>query len=70
MGLLSLSKKYGKDRLEAACQRAQIIGGMHYKNIVSILSNSLDKVPLDNNIPAQTTLPLLHDNVRGSDYYH
>ena len=70
LGLLSLSKKYGKDRLEAACQRAQTIGGMHYKNIASILSKSLDKVPLDNNAPAQTTLPLLHDNVRGSDYYH
>lgn len=71
LGLLNLSKKYGKARLEAACHRATHIGGMHYKNIASILSNSMDKVPFD---PAttdpQTTLPLMHDNVRGSDYYH
>lgn len=70
LGLLSLIKKYGKQRLEAACRRAQHIGGMQYKNIASILSNSLDKVPLETDSPEQTTLPLLHDNVRGPDYYH
>lgn len=71
LGLLNLSKKYGKDRLEAACHRATQIGGMHYKHIASILSNSMDKVPLDEaKTEPQTTLPLMHDNVRGSDYYH
>ena len=71
LGLLNLSKKYGKPRLEAACHRATRIGGMHYKHIASILSNSMDKVPLDNPADqAQTTLPLAHENVRGSDYYH
>ena len=71
LGLLNLSKKYGKDRLEAACHRATHIGGMHYKNIASILSNSMDKVPFGQaDDEPQTTLPLEHDNVRGSDYYH
>lgn len=71
LGLLHLSKKYGKTRLEAACHRATQIGGMHYKNIAAILSNSMDKVPLDNpSTPRQTSLPLAHDNVRGSEYYH
>lgn len=71
LGLLSLSKKYGKDRLEAACRRATHIGGMHYKNIAAILSNSMDKVPLDQpEAEPQSTLPLMHDNVRGSGYYH
>jgi len=71
LGLLSLSKKYGKDRLEAACQRARHIGGMHYKNINAILKNSMDKVPLDTEKAAeQSSLPITHDNVRGSDYYH
>jgi transposase len=71
LGLLNLSKKYGKERLDAACHRATQIGGMHYKNIAAILSNSMDKVPLDDaEAEPQTTLPLFHDNVRGSDYYH
>jgi transposase len=70
LGLLSLIKKYGKQRLEAACRRAQHIGAMQYKNIASILSKSLDKVPLETDSPEQTSLPLLHDNVRGPDYYH
>ena len=44
---------------------------MHYKNIAAILRNSMDKVPLDKpETQPQTTLPLLHENVRGSDYYH
>ncbi len=71
LGLLNLSKKYSKERLEAACHRAIHIGGVHYKNIASILRNSMDKVPLDDaKTPPSVTLPLTHDNVRGSDYYH
>lgn len=71
LGLLSLSKKYGKHRLEAACRRARHIGGMHYKNINAILKNSMDKVPLDaEKTEEQCSLPFTHDNVRGSDYYH
>lgn len=71
LGLLNLSKTYGKERLDAACHRATHIGGMHYKNIAAILRNSMDKVPLDKpETKPQTTLPLLHENVRGSDYYH
>lgn len=71
LGLLNLSKKYGKERLDAACYRAAEIGGMHYKNIASILSNSMDKVPLANaEAESRPSLPLMHDNVRGSDYYH
>jgi transposase len=71
LGLLNLTKKYGQDRLEAACCRAQHIGAMNYKSIASILSKSLDKIPLENkNDDKQTSLPLTHDNVRGADYYH
>jgi transposase len=70
-GLLGLTKKYGDDRLEAACRRAQHIGAMNYKSIASILSKSLDKLPLSGTeTPAQTQLPLDHDNVRGAGYYH
>lgn len=72
LGLLSLSKKYGKERLEAACHRASHIGGMHYKNIAAILVNSMDKVPLepDASTAEQSSLSFTHENVRGADYYH
>jgi len=63
-----LAKKYGKSRLEAACTRAEKIGGLHYKNLSSILANSMDKLPIEND--KQQSLPLTHDNVRGADYYH
>lgn len=71
LGLLNLTKKYGQQRLEAACQRAHRINAMTYKSINSILSKSLDKVPLEPcDTDDQITLPLDHDNVRGADYYH
>ena len=68
LGILNLAKKYGKDRLEAACLRAEKIGGLHYKNLASILSTSLDKLPLESDKPS--SLPTTHGNVRGADYYH
>lgn len=70
LGLIKLSKQYSKDRLEAACQRARSIGGMNYKSIASILSKSLDKVPLEGATPEISVLPQAHDNVRGAHYYH
>ncbi|PCK03693.1 MAG: IS21 family transposase [Alteromonadaceae bacterium] len=70
LGLLSLIKKYDEKRLEDACKRAYQIKAMTYKSIASILSKSLDKIPLENNhTDIQTTLPFDHDNVRGPDYY-
>jgi transposase len=68
LGILSLAKKYGKERLEAACLRAEKIGGLHYKNLASILATNLDKLPLETD--KQQSLPATHDNVRGADYYH
>lgn len=71
LGLLNLTRKYGQQRLEAACQRAHRFNAMTYKSINSILSKSLDKVPLEpSDADDQIALPLEHDNVRGADYYH
>lgn len=68
LGILNLAKKYGNPRLENACLRAEKIGGLHYKNLASILKTSLDKLPIETD--KQKTLPFTHSNVRGSDYYH
>lgn len=41
-GILSLQKKYGDARLEAACQRAHAFQSMSYKTIKSILQKGLE----------------------------
>ena len=68
LGLLSLSKRYGDARLEAACTRALAIRSLTYRSVASILKTGLDR---QQNLPTMTpgSLPL-HDNIRGSDYFH
>jgi transposase len=68
LGIISLSKQFGKERVEAACKRALAIGGASYKSVQSILNNGLDKKPL----PEQKTFSktITHNNIRGSEYYH
>ena len=67
LGILRLAKRYGEDRLEAACRRALHIGSARYKSIESILRHGLDREPLPE--PSQQALPIDHANVRGSKYY-
>jgi transposase len=68
LGILSLSKRYGHERLESACQRAIDIGASTYKSIESILKNGLDKksLPQKNNT---LSLPANHEYVRGREYF-
>jgi transposase len=66
MGILSLGKKFGRERLEAACERALFIRGVSYATIKSILKNNLDQKPLPKQ---QELLTVTHDNIRGTDYY-
>lgn len=66
MGIISLGKRFGKERLEAACERALFIKGISYASIKSILKNNLDQKPLHKQ---QELLAVTHDNIRGTDYY-
>ena len=68
LGILNLAKKYGKDRLEKACIRAEAIGGLYYKHLASILASGVDQIELKNPKPDYTAPE--HSNVRGADYYH
>jgi transposase len=68
LGVISLSKKYGSDRVEAASKRALAIGGVSYKSMKSILVNGLDSKPLPEHVPAKE--PVLHPNIRGNSYYN
>ncbi len=67
LGLRSLSRHYGKDRLEAACRRALLIRGLSYKSIRSTLKNGLDQQALPENAPPAQAID--HGNVRGASYY-
>ena len=65
MGILSLAKKVGNDRLNCACARALHFQCYYYNTIKRILEKGLDEVELS---PSHTILPE-HENVRGSSYY-
>lgn len=67
LGLLSLAKRYGNDRLEAACAIAIELNAVYYRHVREILARGRDRVPADS-APAWTSPT--HDNVRGPGYYH
>jgi transposase len=68
MGLKRLVKRYGGERVSAACQRALAINGISYTSVHSILKNDLDRVPLVVEAPAKV-VPIQHANLRGPAYY-
>jgi len=68
LGIATLDKKFGKERVEAACKRALAIGGTSYKSVKSILETGLDKKPLPE--PRIAAQKITHSNIRGSEYYY
>lgn len=66
LGILRLGKSYSDERLEAACGRAIVIGATSYRSVESILKNGLDSKPLPEK---ETSPPVRHQNIRGSQYY-
>jgi transposase len=65
-GMLMLQKRYGSQRLEAACSRSLLGTRTNYTMIKNILERGLDKVTIvtetSNYIPT-------HDNIRGKNHY-
>lgn len=68
LGLLSLGRKHGEARLEAACRRALEIGASSYRSVESILKNGLERTDLPCTSPVLPTVK--HPNVRGSAHFH
>jgi len=66
MGILSLEKKVGKERLINACIRALEYNLYNYKIVQSILEKNLDK--LNGSSENEENLPD-HHNIRGNKYY-
>ena len=46
LGLMSLARRYGNERVGAACGRALASGTTSYSSVKSILSEGLDQIPL------------------------
>jgi len=73
LALLSLAKKYDRQRLDNACARAIDINSPTRTSVESILKKGLDKLKSTKTEQAekQTELPLNdHENIRGNEYYH
>ena len=66
LGLLSLSKRYGDQRLEAACAMARQVGTTKYTHIRDILVNRRD---LLEQTPSSEWNSPVHAHVRGAGYY-
>ncbi len=73
LALLSLAKKYDRERLENACARACKINSPTRTSVESILKNGLDKIDVVDSDPVNKQGELAldhHENIRGDKYYH
>jgi transposase len=68
LGLLSLAKRYGKPRLEAACVLALQIGACQYRHVRDILANRRDQNRRPDGGNGDWVSPD-HAHVRGPGYY-
>lgn len=71
LGILRLAKRYGAERLEAACVRAVAVRARSYRHVDEILKHGLDRLaPIAPELPLETQSALpRHENVRGAAYY-
>jgi transposase len=67
LGLMRLVRRYGSERVSAACTRALATGSVSFGSVDAILKNGLDRVPVVVDTPAK--VPIQHANLRGSRYY-
>jgi transposase len=65
IGILRLEKRYGAERLDAACARALVLGTRSYTSVATILKNRRDRNETEGDPPS-----LFHENIRGPGYYH
>lgn len=67
LGVIRLEKKYGSERLENACARAQTTHRVNYGIIRNILNNGMDHKPLKTQQELFKTVR--HENIRGPAQY-
>jgi transposase len=65
IGILRLRKRYGTERVDAACGRALALGTRSYGSVAAILKNAQERNTAQAEAPS-----LFHENIRGPGYYH
>lgn len=68
-GLQSLATRYGPQRLEDACARANVFGLVGLRRLKAILSSHLERVPVPSSSPPLQSPSPPHECVRGQTYY-
>jgi transposase len=68
LGVIRLGRRYGDDRLEAACARAVAIRSFTYRSVESILRTGLDHQPVVLVEPSHVRARD-HEYIRGAGYY-
>ena len=66
-GVQSLATRYGPDRLEAACKRANALGMVGMRRLKAILKAQLESAPLPEATAHTQSQP--HENLRGPAYF-
>jgi transposase len=69
LGILRLAKRYGNERLEAACTRAVAVRARSYRHVESMLKNGLDRLSAPEPEAPTTGTSATHENIRGGGYY-
>ena len=69
LGLLSLSREYPAERLDAACRIANREGLMRLAQIKAILTSNRDRLPEQLSF-SNDRLPQDHENIRGPKNFH
>ena len=68
LGIIRLERKYGRERLEAACARALALKATSYRHVATTLKNGMETsaLPSSDEVPSELRS---HENLRGSGYY-
>ena len=70
LGLLALSKKFGNERLNTACRKANRLGIISMRSIKNMLTTGLERLQDEELSPSQPTTMSYHSNVRGDTAFH
>ena len=69
LGILSLARRYGDDRLEVAAERAMLTGLRRCRQLEALLRGGLDRLGVADLKPAPDRPAIDHDNLRGPAAY-
>jgi transposase len=69
VGILSMDKKAGRERLVKACQMGIEMNTYNYGFIARIISNGTDKLLTNSDFTKKESRLPVHENLRGGDYY-